>query len=70
MKTNIFKFYSTLFCSLSSFLIFADPGDESQDGELESGELTPINSQLILLIIASVSFAIYTFRTNRKQEEA
>jgi hypothetical protein len=68
MKNILLKLYCTLFCLLSSFLVFAQVGDDTPDGDLEGGEPPmPINGQLIFLAIAGIVFAYYTFRKYKKQ---
>ena len=56
------------FLLASDFVMFADPGDIGEDGDLEGGgdpPPTPINTKLIWLAIIGVSFAYYYY--NRRQ---
>ena len=66
---RIFNFYIFTFLLLSDFIMFAQPGDDDNNGDLEGGDPAPapINSKLILLLLAGVLFAIYTIRRNRKE---
>ncbi|MDI6050810.1 hypothetical protein QLS31_13325 [Flavobacterium sp. XS2P24] len=69
MKNILLKLYCTLFCLLSSAMVFAQVGDDTPDGDLEGGEPPmPINGKLIFLAIAGIIFAYYTFRKNRKEQ--
>lgn len=49
-------------------MAFAQPGDDTIDGDLESGDdpPVPVNGKLIYLGIAGLLFAVYTYRKNRK----
>lgn len=66
MKNTVLKFYITLVCLLSNLLLLADPGDDSDTGNLESGDPLPINATLYVLLIAGMLLAVCTFRKNRK----
>lgn len=66
MKNKISKLYFTLICFFLNFVIFANlPGDGSEDGGLESGD-TPIDSYLILLLIAGVLFVFKIYKKNKQ----
>ena len=69
MKNILLKLYCTLFCLLSSVMVFGQVGDDTPTGDLEGGEPPmPIDSQLIFLAIAGIIFAYYTFRKYRKAQ--
>ncbi|TRX39164.1 hypothetical protein [Flavobacterium restrictum] len=68
MKNKAVKGYLTLVFLFSNLMLFADPGDESDTGDLESGEPMPINSKLVVLAIAGIMFACYFFYKNRKRQ--
>jgi hypothetical protein len=71
MKNTLLKTYSTLFCLLSSFLLFAiPPGDENDTGDLETVDApaAPINGKLFLLALAGIIFAYYTFKKSREKQ--
>ncbi|MFV8322473.1 hypothetical protein [Flavobacterium sp. LS2R12] len=69
MKNILLKLYCTLFCLLSSVIVFAQIGDDTSDGDLESGEPPmPINGKLIFLAIAGIIFAYYTFRKHQQRK--
>ncbi|TDE07848.1 hypothetical protein [Flavobacterium sandaracinum] len=73
MKHTLLKTYCTLFCLLSSFLLFAiPPGDDSDTGDLESADApaAPINGKLFVLAIAGILFAYYTFKKLREKQAA
>ena len=67
---NIYKLYLLSFCLLSDFMVFAQPGDESNDPltPLEGGDPAPapINSKLFILLVLGVAFAFYKIRQNQK----
>lgn len=71
MKNTLLKTYCTLFCLLSSFLLFAiPPGDDSDTGDLDvpDAPAAPINGKLFILAFAGIIFAFYTFKkTSEKQ---
>jgi hypothetical protein len=50
--------------------MFAAPGDDSDNGNLEDNDApaAPINGKLIFLAIAGIIFAFYTFRKYRKNQ--
>lgn len=71
MKNTLLRTYGTLFCLLSSFLLFAiPPGDENDTGDLESTDTpaAPINGKLFVLAIAGIILAYYTFKKSREKE--
>lgn len=65
MKNKLFKLYILGFLILTNFIAFAQPGDDTVDGDLEGDDL-PINGKLIYLAIAGLIFAIYTYRKNKR----
>ena len=76
MKTNLFKTYFLLFFLSCSFITFAQPSDLANDGnptdptlEGTSGDTTPaapINEKSIWLGFAAISFAYYSYKSNKK----
>lgn len=66
---RLYNFYIFTFLFLSDFIMFAQPGDDDAGGGLEGGDPAPapINSKLILLVLAGILFAIYTIKRNRKE---
>jgi hypothetical protein len=71
MKNTLLKTYCSLFCCLSSFLLFAiPPGDENDTGDLETVDApaAPINSKLFVLALAGIIFAYYTFKKSREKQ--
>ena len=69
MRNILFKTYSLAFFLLNGFIMFAQPGDDTGGGDLEGDDIpvAPIDSKLILLALAGIIFAVYTFRNNRKR---
>lgn len=68
MKNNLFKLYILGFFILTDFMAFAQPGDDTVDGGLETDDdpPVPVNGKLIYLGIAGLLFAVYTYRRNKK----
>lgn len=69
MKKDLLKLYILGFVLFSDFLLFAQPGDESDGGdplEDEDAPQAPINGKLIWLALAGVLFALYVYKNNRK----
>lgn len=69
MKNNILRLSIVCFFLINDFMMFSQPGDESDTGDLEDNDTpqAPINGKLIFLAIAGIIFAIYTFRNYRKR---
>ena len=67
MKNNLLKFVMFAFVMATNFAAFAQPSDE---GGVEEGDpSTPINSQLIWLAIAGITFAVFYFANRQKQNK-
>ena len=68
MKKNLLSFYIFAFLFFSDFILFAQPGDESDGDPLEGDDAppAPINGKLAWLAIAGILFAIYTYRSRRR----
>lgn len=64
MKSTVLKWYMFAFLFLSEFIVFAAPGDDDTNGDLE-GDDTPINSKLIILAILAIVFSVYYFKKNK-----
>ena len=66
MNKNLLKFYLITFLFLSDFVMYSQ-GDDG-DGCLECPDPAPapINSKIIILLIAGILFAYYTFKRNKK----
>lgn len=60
---KLLKFYFLTFILLSNFSVFAQIIEPPDDGDPPAA---PINSKMIILAIAAVCFAIYTFRKKRR----
>ncbi len=69
MNKKVLSLYILIFVFLSDFVMYAQPGDDDGNGDLEGDDPAPapINSKLIILALAGILFAIYTFRRNRKE---
>jgi hypothetical protein len=68
MKNKLLKLYILGFFILTDFIAFAQPGDNTGDGDLEDGDPdpVPINGKLIYLGISGLFFAFYTYRKNKR----
>ena len=66
---NSFKLFIFCFVLLSNFMMYSAPGDDTGSGDLEGDDapVAPIDSKLIILALAGIIFAVYTFRNNRKR---
>jgi len=61
MKNKLLKYYSIVFYLCSSFVAFADPGNNDADGSLETndGATAPIDDYLWFLLIIGLVYAYY-----------
>lgn len=68
ITNNLFKILIFSFVLLSDFMMYSQPGDDTAGGDLEGTDApaAPINSKLIILALAGIIFAVYTFKNNRK----
>lgn len=68
MRNNLLKLFIVCTCLFSDFAIYSQIGNNDDTGSLEGNDppAAPINTKLIFLAIAGVSYAIYTFKNNRK----
>ena len=66
---NYSKLYLFTFLILTDFMLYAQPGDDDGNGDLEGGDppAAPINSKLILLLIIGLVFAFYSIKKYKKQ---
>ncbi len=69
MRKLFLSLYVFMFLVASNYALYAQPGDTNGDDDVEGGSdpETSINSKLILLAIAAISFAYYYF-SKRRQE--
>ncbi|HLA56418.1 MAG TPA: hypothetical protein VK623_09975 [Flavobacterium sp.] len=71
MKKNLFNIYIFSVVMFSDFIMFAQPGDDSDPGddpvEGDDAPQAPINGKLLWLAIVGILFAIYTYRNNKKE---
>ena len=68
MKNKILNFYLLAFVLFSDFKLFAQPGYESDEENLEDDEeapQAPISGKLIWLALTGILFAYYIYRRNR-----
>lgn len=72
MRYKLFTTYCTIFFLVSSTVMFAVPGDESENGDLEGPEPTaaPINNKLFILIIAGILYAYFHFSKKENQAQS
>ena len=67
---HLLRFYILVFLLTSDFKLFAQPGDENGDGDLEGEDPipgAPINSKVFLLVVVGVAFAWYKFQMKRQK---
>lgn len=63
MKNSVLKIYITIVCLFSNLLIFANPGDESDTGNLEGGDPpAPIEDYLWILAVIVVVYAFWKIK--------
>jgi hypothetical protein len=65
---HLFRIYAVLFLLMADFKIFAQVGDDDEDGELEGGDdpAVPINGKIVFLAIVGILFAYYKYKTHQK----
>ena len=71
MKNNLLKFVMFAFIMATNFAAFAQPNDEGTGniGSEGDGDNAPIDSKVIWLAIAGVTFAVYYFANKQKQNK-
>ena len=69
MRKNFFKLYIFSIVLFSDFIMFADPGDDTPGGDLEDDDApqAPINGKLLWLALAGILFALYMYKSRRKE---
>ena len=69
MKTNLLKFYTLAFVLLSNFMLFAQPGQNNDGGNLEGNDAPPtsINGKIIWLAILGILFISFSLRKSYKK---
>ena len=72
MKNNLLKIYIAAFYFCSTFVLFAQPGDNDSGSGLEGdGDTTPaapIDDYVWVLVFVGLAFAIVKLRTTYKQQ--
>ena len=68
MNKKLLSLYIFTFFFISDFAVYAQPGDDDGGGDLEGDDPAPapINSKIILLFMAAIIFAFYTYKKNKK----
>lgn len=70
MKNNLLKYYITAFYLCSTFIAFAQPGDEDATNTLEGDEPSaPIDGYLWVLGIIGLAYVFLLFRGFAQQRE-
>jgi len=71
MMKNLLKFTLFSFFLMSDFMIFAQPGDQDNNGggglEGTDPAPAPINSKLIILAVIGLFFAFYKIKNSVKK---
>lgn len=71
MKNALLKYYMALFFFCSTFVMFADPGIDDEDGTLEDIEpALPINNYVWVLFAIGIFFVFLKFRAIYKQSSS
>lgn len=63
---HLVRLYIVLFLFVSDFKLFAQPGDDDEDGDLEGGDPVPINGKVFWLAIVGLAFAFYYFKKYKR----
>jgi hypothetical protein len=68
MNKKLIYFYLFAFFFLSDFVVYAQPGEDDDNGGLDDTDPAPapINSKIIVLFLVGILFAFYTYRRNKK----
>lgn len=66
---RFYKFCLFSFVLLSDFVVFAQPNDEEDGGDLEGGDPAPapINGKIIVLLLFGLIFAFYKLKSVTKK---
>lgn len=69
IMNKLLKIYILLFFLFADFIMFAQPTDEDDNGDLEGNdpEPAPINGKIVLLLIIGLTFAYYKLRKSSKE---
>jgi hypothetical protein len=68
MKNNLLKYYIAVFYFCSTFVMFADPGIDDEDGALENVDpAAPIDDYVWVLFAIGILFVFLKFRALYKQ---
>lgn len=67
MKNQFVKYYIATFYFCSTFMMFALPGDNNEDGDLEGGE-APIDDYIWLLAIVGLVFMFNKYRNQHAKK--
>ncbi len=54
---------------LFNLVTFAQPGDDTADGDLEGPDAVPLNNKIILLAIVGIVFVFYKLKASTKTTE-
>jgi hypothetical protein len=69
MKAKLIKLGFLTYLLLTNFILFAkdNGGDILDDGNVENNEppVAPINNVIIILVIISLAFAFYLYKTKK-----
>lgn len=68
MKDKLLQLYCLSFFLLSDFIMFAQPGQDDDNGGLEDDDTpqAPINGKIIWLLVLGIAYAAYTYKKQRK----
>lgn len=68
MKTNFLKYYTIAFYLCSTFVMFAQPGDNDTDGTINDGDApgAPIDDYIWVMALVGLFFVFMKFRAMQK----
>lgn len=70
MKNSILKYYTVALYLCSTFVMLAQPGDDSTDGNLEGTDTPPmpIDDYIWILALVGLFFVLMKFRAIQKRK--
>jgi hypothetical protein len=65
MKNSILKIYMTTVCLFTNLLIFAEPGEDSEAGNLKGGDApAPIGDHIWVLEVLVIVYAFWKIKAS------
>ena len=68
MKNTLLKLFIVCTCLFSDYALFAQPGNNDDDLDLEGNDppAAPINSKLMILLVFGAVYGFYAYKNNKK----